>query len=316
MLPSQQQLSQLEQQYKLPSGLLTAVMMQESGGNPRAVSPKGAVGAFQFMPETAKEYGVNPLDAIQSARGAARMYSDLSQKFGGDIDKMLAGYNWGQGNVARKGLQQAPEETRNYIQSIKSKLGTQHAQADTGVMSDAVPVNPKPNLALMLEAEKRGILPANKAALLAEARKRGLVSGGAAPTEPTEPQDTTSAGRTALEQVLQGATFGFSDEVMDRIGALIASKVTGEDYSSLLEEARKMSQDRLKLQMEERPALSIGTQLAGGLLTGGAGASTKAGTALANSLGAGSTALRMGKGALAGLSSGALYGAGTGTEGE
>lgn len=194
---------------------------------------------------------------------------------------------------------------------------TEYAQTDTGTMTDAMPANPKPNLKLMLEAEKRGILPANKVALLAEARKRGLVpSDNVQPEQPPqEEQLKTGVGRTALEQSMQGATFGFSDEIMDRIGALIASKATGESYDTLLDEARKASQDRLKAQMEERPALSVASQLAGGLLTGGAGATTKGGAAIANSLRTGGTAARIAKGVVAGAASGGLYGAGTGEEG-
>lgn len=105
-----------------------------------------------------------------------------------------------------------------------------------------------------------------------------------APIKPTPLKEEPSIGRTALEQGLQGATLGFSDEVMNRIGALIASKVTGEDYSSLLDEATKSTQSRMKAQLEERPALSIASNLAGSLLTGAAGATTKAGQALTNSL--------------------------------
>lgn len=120
--PEQLNLTQLEQQHGLPSGLLSAVMQQESGGRVRAVSPAGAQGPFQFMPGTAQQYGIDPFDPQQSAQGAARMYADLSKKYGGDLPKMLAGYNWGQGNVDRKGLENAPEETRNYINSIMGRL--------------------------------------------------------------------------------------------------------------------------------------------------------------------------------------------------
>jgi hypothetical protein len=115
-------LAQLEDKYKLPSGLLSAVMKQESGGNVNAVSPKGARGAFQFMPATAKQYGVDVNSLESSADGAARMYADLLKTHNGDVDKALASYNWGQGNVAKKGMAQAPKETRDYIMKIKSNM--------------------------------------------------------------------------------------------------------------------------------------------------------------------------------------------------
>jgi hypothetical protein len=115
-------LAQLEDKYKLPSGLLHAVMKQESGGNVNAVSPKGARGAFQFMPATAKQYGVDVNSLESSADGAARMYADLLKSHNGDVDKALASYNWGQGNVVRKGMENAPKETRDYIAKVKSEM--------------------------------------------------------------------------------------------------------------------------------------------------------------------------------------------------
>lgn len=121
----------------------------------------------------------------------------------------------------------------------------------------------------------------------------------------------TSRGRTTLEQSLQGATFGLSDEITDRIGALIASKYTGLPYGDLLSEARTASKTRLEDQAEEHPTNTLLSNLAGAILTGGAGATTKVGTKAANLLRSGNVAARTGKSAIAGASSGALYGAGT-----
>ncbi len=121
----QQLLSALETQYGLPSGLLNGAWHVESGAGRYMDSPVGAQGHFQFMPDTAKQYGVtNPYDFNQSARGAAHMFSDLSKQFNGDVPSMLAAYNWGQGNVTRKGLTNAPAETRAYIAKIMPYLST------------------------------------------------------------------------------------------------------------------------------------------------------------------------------------------------
>ena len=117
-------LAGLEEQHDLPSGLLNAVMQQESAGKPNAVSPKGARGLFQLMPNTAAQYGVDPENPIQAARAAAKMYGELFRKYGGDIEKALAGYNWGQGNVDRKGMARISGETRDYIQKVKANMGT------------------------------------------------------------------------------------------------------------------------------------------------------------------------------------------------
>lgn len=122
--------SNLERQHGLPPGTLRAVMQAESAGNPRAVSPKGAKGLFQFMPATAQEYGIDPLIPEQAAPAAAKMLGGLYKQYGGDVNKMLAGYNWGSGNLQRKGLAKAPAETRNYINKITSQLGSQNISID------------------------------------------------------------------------------------------------------------------------------------------------------------------------------------------
>lgn len=139
--PEQLNLGGLEQQYGLPNGLLSAVMNQESQGDPTAVSPKGAQGVFQFLPATAKQYGIDPLDPQQAAVGAARMYSDLSKKYNGDVPSMLAGYNWGQGNLDKNGLDNAPQETRDYISKISGKLGQPQQVAQAGTQTTITPLS-------------------------------------------------------------------------------------------------------------------------------------------------------------------------------
>jgi hypothetical protein len=133
--------------------------------------------------------------------------------------------------------------------------------------------------------------------------------------QPSEPLDT-STGRTVFDQAMQGGTFGFSDEISDRIGALIASQMMGKPYNEMLETARTGTKERLDKQLQDRPVLSIASNIAGGLVTGGAGAATKTGTAVGNSLRTGNLAARAAKGAAAGAASGAAYGAGTADEGE
>lgn len=109
----------LESKYALPAGLLGRMWKKESAEGTQMVSPKGALGHFQFMPRTAQEYGVtDPYDLEQSADGAARKMADLRRKYGGDTQMALAAYNWGQGNLDRYGLGRAPAETRDYVSSI------------------------------------------------------------------------------------------------------------------------------------------------------------------------------------------------------
>lgn len=117
--------NKLESQYGLPAGLLDSVWSAESGRGKNMRSPAGAMGHFQFMPATAKEYGLtDPSDLTQSATAAARKFSDLKKAYKGDTPKMLAAYNWGNGNLDRNGLDKAPAETRNYIKKVSANMGT------------------------------------------------------------------------------------------------------------------------------------------------------------------------------------------------
>lgn len=111
----------IESQHGLPSGMLTAVMQAESGGNPRAVSPKGARGAFQFMPATASRFGIDPRNTAQAAQAAAK-YLSLNYKQFGSWDKALAAYNAGEGAVAKYGDIPPYKETQGYVQKIMNML--------------------------------------------------------------------------------------------------------------------------------------------------------------------------------------------------
>ena len=103
---------------------MAAVMLQESGGNPNAVSPAGAQGLYQFMPYTARGFGItNPFDPAQSTFGAALYLRDLYKRFG-SWDLALAAYNAGPGAVEAAGnrIPNIPE-TQQYVHSILSMLG-------------------------------------------------------------------------------------------------------------------------------------------------------------------------------------------------
>ena len=98
---------------------------QESGFNPYAISPAGAIGIAQFMPGTAAAMGINPRDPVAALGGAARLMAQYIRQYGGDYAKALAAYNAGPGTVAfavymggwnwRAFL---PYETKNYIRVI------------------------------------------------------------------------------------------------------------------------------------------------------------------------------------------------------
>lgn len=105
---------------RLDPQLLHAVIRTESGYNPRAVSPKGALGLMQLMPDTARRYGVaNAFDPAQNVRGGARYLRDLLQMFSQDLSLALAAYNAGEGAVARYGNRIPPfPETQAYVPRV------------------------------------------------------------------------------------------------------------------------------------------------------------------------------------------------------
>jgi Transglycosylase SLT domain len=107
----------------IPPQMLLAVIKAESSGNPNAVSSAGAQGLMQLMPETARELGVkNPKDPEQNIAGGAKYIRQLLNKYNNDPEKAMAAYNWGMGNVDRKGVQGAPAETQNYLAQLKPQL--------------------------------------------------------------------------------------------------------------------------------------------------------------------------------------------------
>ncbi len=115
----------LEGKYDLPAGLLSSVAATESGGDPFAVSPKGAKGPFQFMDGTARDLGLKGMDVYdphKSADAAARYLRFLLDATGGDLEKTLASYNWGLGNVQKKGMDNLPSETRNYVPKVMAGM--------------------------------------------------------------------------------------------------------------------------------------------------------------------------------------------------
>jgi soluble lytic murein transglycosylase-like protein len=109
--------------------LIRAVMEQESALRPCAVSPKGAQGLMQLMPETAQELQVqDPFDPAQNIQAGVKYLKQLLDKYRGDVAHALAAYNAGPNAVdPDRGIPDIPE-TRSYVDSILEKLGQQKNQ--------------------------------------------------------------------------------------------------------------------------------------------------------------------------------------------
>lgn len=125
-------LAALSQKYGIPQHMLYSVWAQESRkGNMKKSSAAGAKGHFQFMPGTAKAYGISgrEWDFDASSDAAARYFQWLLKHYNGDHNKALAAYNWGNGNLDKaikqygnNWLSHAPKETQGYVNSINKMM--------------------------------------------------------------------------------------------------------------------------------------------------------------------------------------------------
>lgn len=113
---------ELAPSFDLDPALVLEVVRAESNFNPRARSHKGALGLMQLIPATARRFGVkDPLEPMQNLRGGMAYLRWLSEHFGGDLRLTLAGYNAGEGAVARHGGVPPYAETRAYVKRILAR---------------------------------------------------------------------------------------------------------------------------------------------------------------------------------------------------
>jgi soluble lytic murein transglycosylase-like protein len=102
----------------LPAAFVESVAKTESGFDPAAVSPKGAIGVMQLMPATAKALGADANDPAQNIDAGARLLRELLLKYDGDVVKALAAYNAGETAVDRyQGVPPYPE-TQHYVNTV------------------------------------------------------------------------------------------------------------------------------------------------------------------------------------------------------
>ena len=130
-------------QYGVDQELVWAVIRQESGFNPRAVSPKGAMGLMQLMPGTAAMLGVSDaFDVEQNLAGGIKYLERCLNQFDQDVPLALAAYNAGPNNVVKyQGCPPFPE-TRHYVASVLKAYGGEPIRGDLKLV-DLIPVMDK-----------------------------------------------------------------------------------------------------------------------------------------------------------------------------
>lgn len=126
---------------RIDAALVHAVVAAESGYNPSARSPKGALGLMQLMPETARRYCVrNPYDPLENLRGGSQYLSDLLRRYNNDTRLALAAYNAGEGAVAQYGNQVPPyAETQAYVPKVL-RLYERYRRLPVGPAAPGTPI--------------------------------------------------------------------------------------------------------------------------------------------------------------------------------
>jgi soluble lytic murein transglycosylase-like protein len=117
---------------KIRPELVRAVIVVESGFNPRAISHRGAIGLMQLLPATARHYGAfNAFDPEQNIHAGARYLADLIARYGGEkLELVLAAYNAGEDAVEKYGRRVPPyKETQAYVPSVLRMYHALRAQA-------------------------------------------------------------------------------------------------------------------------------------------------------------------------------------------
>ena len=121
-------IQQAAQQHGVSEGLIKAVMHTESGFNVNARSPVGAQGLMQLMPATARRFNVsNAYDPLENIMAGAKYLAWLLKRFNGNTTLALAGYNAGEGNVAKYGGVPPFRETQDYVRRVTSRYSNLYA---------------------------------------------------------------------------------------------------------------------------------------------------------------------------------------------
>jgi soluble lytic murein transglycosylase-like protein len=140
-----EKVAQIAAQHDLPVELLHSVIKVESNYNPRAVSPKGALGMMQLIPATAERFGVSDVfDPVDNIQGGARYLRYLLDLYHGDYPLALAAYNAGERAVAKYGTVPPYAETQTYLRLVAREIQTA-VKSNAAQPKETKPAETKPD---------------------------------------------------------------------------------------------------------------------------------------------------------------------------
>jgi soluble lytic murein transglycosylase-like protein len=114
--------------YQVPVELVAAIIDEESGWNPYAVSKKGAAGIMQLMPATAVRFGVRNRFLVQeNIRGGVAYLAWLKQKFNGDLRLITAAYYVGEYAISSRGLEYSSPDVQGYVKRVAQRYRVRRA---------------------------------------------------------------------------------------------------------------------------------------------------------------------------------------------
>ena len=117
----QSEIASASRLYGVDEAIVRAIIHAESAYNPRALSRAGAQGLMQLIPATARRFGVgNPFDAAQNIQGGVQYLAWLAKRYNGDLTRIAAGYNAGEGAVDKYGGVPPYSETRAYVERVRT----------------------------------------------------------------------------------------------------------------------------------------------------------------------------------------------------
>lgn len=211
------------------ASIIDAIISQESGGDPNAISPKGATGLMQIMPDTARDpgFGVRPFDPSkplndpeENKRFGTDYFNAMRKRYDGSVNDALIAYNAGPGVADKfaaggRNMANLPQETQDYVKSINARMGRQSAQPRAQSIDPRIaqalanPYMPTPQKAVlqaMLDQQLKASAPLEPTNAMREAQSLGVpldqyyrMKG-----EATRPQTTVNVGQSQYGKIPPG----------------------------------------------------------------------------------------------------------------